>query len=399
MIYVFFFVKNYPKKTRENMDKKLFKRIFIVISQTFFITAITLFSVLPISCKVTSQGIQIIGGNYTVPQLDEVEVVDDKTVVLRFSEEVSLKNLVVSPFLEGISNSTEISQTEELSFALKSATDKNESLECIVEFENGNKDAKIIMNENTKIGKKYEIYGVVEDKIGNSLTFCVPFSGFNAKIPKLLITEIHPAMASQTNDDKSKNIRRLEYVKILALTDGNLSGLKFCSDFYGEDKGYDFPSVEVKQGEIFFLHLRVWGDGCISEENDDLSLAFSRYTSENYRDLWVNSTTKCIGDKKDILVIKNSITGELCDAFMYTDGKSESWSDCLKTNYSLYEDFSKIYENVGIESAFLSSGVGTTKVFARTDVEKILLQAKSNEDFEYPVKNSSALWKISESSF
>lgn len=398
MICVFFFAKNYLK-TRENMDKKLFKRIFIVISQTFFITTITLFAVLPISCKVTSQGIQIIGGNYTLPQLDDVEVIDDKTVVLRFSEEVSIKNLIVSPFLEGISNSTEISQTEELSLALKSATDKNESLECVVEFENENKDAKIIMNENTKIGKKYEIYGVVEDKIGNSLTFCVPFRGFNSKIPKLLITEIHPAMASQTNNDKSKNIRRLEYVKILALTDGNLSGLKFCSGSYGEDKGYDFPAVEVKQGEFFLLHLRSWGEGCISEECDDLSLAFSRYTSETYRDLWTDSATKCVGDKRDILIIKNSITGELCDAFMYTDGKSETWSDCLKTNYSLYEDFSKIYENVGIENAFLSTGVGTTKVFARTDIEKILFKAKSNEDFEYPVKNSSALWRIFEPSF
>lgn len=380
------------------MDKKLFKRIFIVISQTFFITAITSFAVLPISCKVTSQGIQIIGGNYTIPQLNEVEVVDDKTVVLRFSEEVSVKNLVVSPFLEGISNSTEISQTEELSEALKSATDKNESLECCVEFENENKDAKIIMNENTKIGKKYEIYGVVEDKIGNSLTFCVPFSGFNSKIPKLLITEVHPSMASQTADDKSKNIRRLEYVKILALTDGNLSGLKFCSGAYGEEKGYEFPAVDVKQGESFLLHLRTWGDGCISEEGDDLSLAYSRYTSENYRDLWTNSTTKCIGDKKDILVIKNSITNELCDAFMYSDGSAESWSNFLKTNYSLYEDFSKIYENVGIENAFSSVGVGTTKVFVRTDAENILLQAKSNENFEYPIKNSSTFWKISTSS-
>lgn len=382
------------------MDKKLFifKRFFLILVQSLFITGITLVAVIPFSCKINSQGIQIIGGNYSIPKLQEINVESEQIVKLKFSEGVNIKNIVVSPFIENVSNSTEISSTSELSLAIKTATDKNHSIKCSTNFEDENKTVKIIIEEKTEIGKKYEIYGVVEDKIGNSLTFCVPFSGYNSKIPKILITEIHPAMANQNNDEKSKNVRRVEYVKFLALTDGNLSGLKFCSGLYGESKGYDFPAVNVKSGEFFTLHLRTKNDGCISEEGDDLSLAFSKYTSDNIRDLWISLDEKTVGDKKDILVVKNSITGKLYDAFMYSDGSFENWSNVLKTDFTLCEDFSKIYKDSKPENAFFSKGIGTTKVFARKNISEILENVSRNENFSYPIENSSSFWEMATSS-
>lgn len=382
------------------MDKRLFilKRFFLILVQSFLITGITLVAVIPFSCKISPQGIQIIGGNYSIPKLQEINVESDEIVELKFSEGVNIKNLVISPFIENVSNSTEISLNTELSLAIKTATDKNRSLKCSVNFEDENKTVKIIIDEKTEIGKKYEIYGVVEDKIGNSLTFCVPFIGYNSKIPKLLITEIHPAMASQNKNDKEKNVRRVEYVKFLALTDGNLSGLKFCSGLYGESKDYDFPAVEVKSGEFFTLHLREKGDGCISEEGEDFTLAFAPYTSKFLRDLWRLSDDKSIGDKKDILVVKNSITGELYDAIMYSDGSFENWSNILKTDFTLHEDFSKIYKNCKPENAFSSKGIGTTKVFARKNISEILENFSSVEDFSYTIENSSEFWEITTSS-
>ena len=46
------------------------------------------------------------------------------------------------------------------------------------------------MEESCEIGAHYELYGCVSDKIGNSLTFCVPFTGYNFFVPKLIMSEL-----------------------------------------------------------------------------------------------------------------------------------------------------------------------------------------------------------------
>lgn len=342
---------------------KLIKKIIIVALETSGITGLVLFSVLPVSCKVSTQGIQIIGGNYKAPQLLNINVVDDSLVTLDFSKEIKLKDVVVSPFFKDESDSYDISETENLSKALEYAAGLHGALDCSLEYENNNKTARIVLNEKTEIGKKYEIYGVVYDKTGNSLTFCVPFTGFNSRIVKLRMTEIHPAMAAVQKKEDSEGTRRLEYVELLVEAEGNLAGLELCSGYAGEDKSYVFPAVEVAEGEIIVVHLRNWGEGCISEEGDNLEEAFSRYSGP-YRDLWTEATAKPMHEKNDVLVLRNSVTKKIMDAVMYSDYSIDDWSQHLKTDFTLESDFSDFYPECSVSKAWSSAGVGTTKVIA-----------------------------------
>ena len=90
------------------MDRKVIKKIILTLLETSGITAIVLLSVFPVSCKVTTQGIQLIGGNYKVPKLLNINVNDEKSVSLDFSDEVKVENLIVSPFIPGFSDSVDI---------------------------------------------------------------------------------------------------------------------------------------------------------------------------------------------------------------------------------------------------------------------------------------------------
>lgn len=101
---------------------KKYKQIILSLVQTVLITGITVFSVMPFSCKVTPEGVQIVGGDYASPVIESIEVVDENSLQISFSEKVKVTGAVLSPFIEGISDSYSHSKTEELSTALKAAS-------------------------------------------------------------------------------------------------------------------------------------------------------------------------------------------------------------------------------------------------------------------------------------
>jgi len=374
---------------------KKVRNVFIILAQTLVITGITIFSVAPVSCRVTTSGIEIVGGDYSAPVLQNVSVVDEKTVILDFSEAVEITSAVVSPVLSGISDSDEHSTTKKLSPSIEAATGAYGVIECEILPSENNQLLTFKFNQGTVIGKQYEILGVVKDRIGNSLTFSVPFTGYNNRIPKIVMTEIHTGMASQTKKEKASNIRRLEYVEFLALSEGNLVGLEFCSGAYGESKKYSFPSVEVKAGEYFVLHLRNWGEGCISEEGEELNLAFSEYTNNSVRDLWIDESGKLIGDKTDILIVKNCITDRIVDAVMYRDEAVEDWAEKLKVDYSKYESLMDIYAIGGdIENAVVATGLSSTYALQRVNKSLLYSSVILKEEIEYPVQVDTDSWRI-----
>ena len=91
--------------------------------------------------------------------------------------------------------------------------------------------------------------------------FTVAFTGFNPKVPSLLITEVQIKYTKAKL--KSGDEYRSEFVEILALEDGNLAGLRLISASDGEKKAYNFPGIEVHKDEVILLHLRNAGS-CIT---------------------------------------------------------------------------------------------------------------------------------------
>lgn len=342
------------------------KKGFSILGQSLLISGIVILLVCPFSCKLTAEGIDVIKGDYESPEMNQCIVIDENHVALDFSENVTVHSVSVSkgaaPSLFFDNSSTDSS--------LNNFPDENYHVTV-----NGTNTDKVTveLDKNTEIGVSYVISGVVEDCSGNSLTFAAPFSGYNGNIPKMIITEVHPeySKVGQTN------IYRCEYVELLALEDGNLYGLVLGSATNGEDLDYRLPAISVKKGEIIVVHLRVKGDGCISEDSDNISLATSEYCLNNVRDLWLNNQGSALSDDYDVVYLYDSIKNEFCDGMMYINKeKKDKWSEEILSKINELVD-SGIFLSNDVSDACDEDDVTPTKAFIRTNVKEIISKADS----------------------
>lgn len=374
---------------------KTWKYLCILIVQTLLLTFLTILCVVPLSCRVSEEGIMLLGGDYVSPVLEEVNVLDEKRVCMSFSEKIKIKSFVVSEKIKEISDSSEHSQTIELSPALKAAAGGYGKVgtECSLS-EDGCK-VTFSASDRYEVGKDYEIFGVVEDKAGNSLIFCVPFCGYNSRLPRLVMTELQPKYK------KYKEEYRCEYVELLALTSGNLSGLELYSGADGDAKKYDFPALELEAGQLLLLHLRNAGKGAVTEE-ENLNESTAAHSAKNVRDIWSSNDKARLSDSADIIVIRNSVDGSILDAIMYAPEDASEWG---KGTLLLADQVleSGIYESVEVCDVEVNAGLGSSAQysFSRTDAQELQEQAKAGDFMEggasfeaYPVKRTSETWTV-----
>lgn len=347
--------------------------LVIFLLETIAIVAIVLVSVLPVSCKLTETGIHILDGDYDFPKLTSFVVEDESNLSLNFSEKVKLVSQVVS-------------------------NEEDLVIDADYFYDESNQIVNVELKEKMEVGRYYEMVGTVKDEFGNSLTFAVPFRGYNSRVPKLLITEIQSeSVSSRTTKEKNSDTYRNEYVEFVALTAGNLWGLELCSAYDGEDRKFVFPDVEVSKGEVFVVHLRNRGNGCISENGDDLKLAYSSYTDSTVRDLWTDDTSTALGNKTDVLLLRNSSNGKIMDCFAYKDSKVSEWPKSMINYLELISESgftdSDIY---GFE--YESDNKTSSTTITRKNVKTILDRFSKDEESEYPVKLDKSEWSIEKAS-
>lgn len=366
------------------------KEVTLIIIQTLAITGIVLFGVNPFSCKITETGIEIVGGDYVSPTLTELKVIDDKTILLSFSERVKLTSVVVSPRIQGISDSNYHSDNENLSPSLAAAVGQYGKLEASIEYLEEDKSVVFHLEEATEIGREYEVFGVVEDRIGNTLTFCTSFSGFNSFIPKMIITEVQIKYGKGSSGGKA--IYRGEYVELLALEDGNLIGLELFSASDGEKKKYLFPNVEVSKGEVILVHLRTVADGCINE-TDDFNAATAPHSKDGIRDLWDINETARYNDNSDVIILRNRVDGTIFDGVMYRSNDTVVWKDGV-ADYAVELQKYGIYESFEVENANTSTGCTTLRSLTRQNSQEIYNTIMNNEEYEFPFPVDSDSWIV-----
>ena len=374
---------------------KKWKGLCILLGQTLLLTVVTLLCVIPFSCRVTEEGIVFVGGDYVSPVLEDVCVLDEKTVAITFSEKVKPRSFVVSEHIKDISDSNEHSQTAELSPALKAASGGYGRVdsECSLS-EDG---CTIICSacDRYEVGKAYEIFGTVEDKAGNSLTYCVPFSGYNSRVPKLIMTELQIKYAK--GSDKGKTVFRGEFVELLALSDGNLAGLELEGGADGEAKKYVFPAVEVTQGEVILVHLRTVGEGCVNELDENLNAATAPHSAKGIRDLWSENTGARFNDDSDVIILRDSVSNTVLDAYMYAAEDAVEWKKGPAALSRVAAE-TGIYETGSINEAVTNYKTTPLRSFTRLDSADILAAAVNDPAFEYPVKAVADNWLIKEAS-
>lgn len=367
--------------------------VFLIALQTLLLTGITLIFVLPVSCNVSEEGIQIISGDYSAPVIEEVKVLDERSLKINFSEKVKVTGALVSKFLPGITDSMEHSENENLSPGIAAVTGESqteaEKIEVSVVLSDDEKTAFFNFAKECEVGKTYVLFGEVQDTIKNSLTFSIPFLGFNSRVPKVLMSELQ--IKYGTGKKNGKTVYRSEFVELVALSSGNLGGLEIVSASDGEVKKYELPAVEVRAGEVLVVHLRTAGEGCISE-TENLNEAFGEFSAADVRDIWSTNTTSRLNDKSDVIVLRNGIDGSLLDAFMYCEEDSLEW----KKGVSEFADAafkSGIYESSDIGEAFCVKGTTPLNSFQRINALEIKNSALAGT-LEFPVKNSSSFWKV-----
>ncbi|MBO4638143.1 MAG: hypothetical protein J5710_00130 [Treponema sp.] len=379
------------------MKNTKLKELLLVVGEAFLIAGITVAAVIPVSCKITEQGITVVGGDYVPPVLNTFHVEDENTITLTFSEKVEITDYVVTLATDDLFASEEHSSTIDLSPALERLSGVYGSVPCNVVYKEDEPVIQFVLEQQMEIGQNYQLYAQACDPIGNTLTLAIPFTGFNSRVPELMITEVQTESVSQNKAEKTSGIYRNEFVELLVLKSGNLAGLELCSGYDGEAKKYSFPAIEVTAGEIILVHMRNRGNGCISEEDDDLTLATASYTSPEIRDLWTDIETTTLGNKTDIIIIRNHSDNRLLDALMFRESSVEAWTKTM-ADYSQFLDESEIYLSGDIENAFIADALTTTKTLHRTDASTYRQQILDGIILDYPISSSAEVWCVSDPS-
>lgn len=327
-----------------------------ILFKTLLVSGIVLAVCGPISCKATEEGIILVDDSYSCPKIADFFVTGENSARIVFNQNVDFKGLSLNPFVSVENVSVECSDAEK-------------SL-CLMD---------VVFSENLKIGEKYNFYGEVCDKIGNSLTFSLPLLGFNGRTPDMEITEIHPKYSSGTN--ASGKYFKCEYVELRALSDGNLSGMELYSANDGASKNFVFPAVEVFRGDVIIVHLRKKDDSAVNELGDDLTLSKTKYSSDSARDLWAENESARLGDEMDVVLLRNSVGGSIADSVCYASEAAVEWKTEEMKNAA-----KMAFEAGKWNDSEISSAVKIAKMTASKSIERIAEES------------SAASWKVTATS-
>lgn len=364
------------------------KEIIILLSQTFVLCFCVFLCVIPVSCKLTEEGIRITAGDYVAPVIENLEVLDGRTLRMDFSERIKVNSVVVSKMIKNISDSMEHSDSQEASQALLAAGGRNGCIETETELSEDGLSVTFKLEKDCEIGENYELFGVAEDVTGNSLTFCIPFVGYNSRIPELIMTEVQIKFTGKSG---KKEVNRAEFVEFLVLKGGNLGGLELAGGMDGEAKKYCFPPVDVETGSVILVHVRTAGDGCV-DERENLNAATAAFSADGVLDLWSENTEARFNDTADVILLRNN-AGDILDAFMYADEKTVEWKKGALT-FAGQAVAAGIYEGEEISEAAVNKSTTSLKSFTRQDAQALQSAVKAGESYSYPVKNNKSLWQV-----
>ncbi len=316
--------------------------VFFVLKQiggAVIICSVVLCSVFQVSCRMTEEGIELVAGDVTCPQIEEFKVMNNSSLKLTCSKEFVLSDLSVCQ--------------EEFSDEVS-----DYGVEAV--YGDDRKSAMLYLDKDTDIGKSYLLAGKAKDKNGNSLGFRLKFTGYNDHPAKLQFSEIRTDYTKAT----SKLPARTEIAELVVTESGNTTGLEIVSGNYGEDKKYSFPGIEVKAGDVIVVHYRSIGDGCIDETGDNLDAAYGPESS-GARDLWVAGNSKLL-TRNDVIVLRNNGEGCYQDAVLICESGKVVWSKDAQAKMAAEAVEQGVWTGgAGVESAACSDGLTATHTLKR----------------------------------
>jgi len=186
-------------------------------------------------------------------------------------------------------------------------------------FDIENEQLTIVFGADQEIGREYTFRMKVGDESGNSLLFLYKFSGWNSRVPGILINEINPRGSGNTPD----------CIELLVTEAGNLGGLVLLIGTKNKYRdSFLFPSIEVREGEYILVHTKVEG---VSEEIDEiaaLDVSGGKLSSDTARDFWMRDSPGLPGNNGAITLYTHK-GGPVIDAILWTNREDDEEDEKL----------------------------------------------------------------------
>ncbi|AEE16029.1 hypothetical protein [Treponema brennaborense] len=315
-----------------------------------------------VSCRITEDSVQQVEGDMIAPELIAVSQLNETQLRLSFSEDVGVS--AANVYADGVLFCTGTAAGSGTEAAALSA------------------EPVITLDAAPAVGVQYVLTGTAADKKGNSLLFTIPFSGYNGRVPALVLSEIR----SEYSSGKS------EFIELYVLSPGNLAGVTVYSandDKYG---AYEFPAADVAAGEYVTLHYRLSADdaeACVDETGADLNASASKESCGDSRDFWIRDSVARIG-KSDVVLLRDRAGGKLLDALPYSESSKTAWkTDALRAAAQEAAD-AGVWPAGGddFSESFCSDGVTATRTLSRRNVAVLDAAAESGTGFPPSDKTS-----------
>jgi len=177
----------------------------------------------------------------------------------------------------------------------------------------------ISFGADQEIGSEYTLRASVTDESGNSLSFLYSFSGWNPRIPGILINELNPRGTGNNPD----------CVELFITKGGNLGGLVLLigtKNKYRES--FLFPAIEVPKGEYIIVHAKAEG---IPEEIDEISrldVSGGKLASDQARDFWMRGSPGLPGNNGAVTLYARK-GGPMIDAILWTNQVNDNEDEKL----------------------------------------------------------------------
>jgi hypothetical protein len=248
------------------------------------------------------------------------------------------------------------------------------------EMEDG-ETVRVIFSGGPGPGEKLNADLLAKDDDGNTINVLVPFLTRNNRIPPLVINEL------RTENSKP----RYEFIELKTLKAGNLGALRvFIAGNYKAPMVYEFPPVEVANGEYITLHLRTTEENSRDELGPNLNESGGTDSSPTARDFWIPGSTKLI-HKTDVIYLLDQ-DDRVVSAVMLSENADPWW------NKDYFADAAEFLFNAGAwknpdgsmcgpSGAVQSTGTTATRTICRDET----LKANSGTAADwYITANSSA---------
>lgn len=192
----------------------------------------------------------------------------------------------------------------------------------------------LIPEEDLIPGKLYKAALTVEDGMGNSCRFVLPFWGWNPDIPRLLINELNPE-GSGNNPD---------CIELYTLQGGNSAGM--CL-YYGTRRHYEYryilPSLQLETGDYIIIHCRrEYIEGEISESSDR-TISTGKLSADTAWDLWLPEDSGLSG-ANGIVSLYSGVDGIMQDAVVYSERSSDPEDDYLGWTARTFDAAADLFE-------------------------------------------------------